>query len=102
MNSLYLEIGKRLKQRREEMSLTQSKVAELLHMSLNFYGCIERGKSKISLEKIILVYEKMGIDPTYLLIGSRSKIDKFEILQDCPEAKISDVKQILHHLRKLY
>lgn len=71
MNSLQMEIGQRLRQRRKEMSLTQSQVAELLQMSLNFYGNIERGKSKISLEKIILVYRVMKIDPTYLLTEIR-------------------------------
>lgn len=40
------------------MKLTQAQIAELLEMSTNFYGDIERGERRLSLEKILLVQEK--------------------------------------------
>lgn len=63
------KIGRRLKRYRVERELTQEKMAELMEISLTFYGQIERGESGISIEKIILLYECLGIDPTHLLIG---------------------------------
>jgi transcriptional regulator with XRE-family HTH domain len=68
---LLINIGDRLRERRKELHLTQSQVAVLLEMSLTFYGGIERGNNRISLEKIILVQQKLGVDPTYLLTGNK-------------------------------
>lgn len=45
------EIGLRLKEIRKENGYTQEQFSELMEMSLNFYGKIERGESRLSIEK---------------------------------------------------
>ena len=64
-----VEIGERLRRQRKKLKMTQEDTAELLEMSTTFYGEIERGNKRLSIEKILLVYERMGLDPTYLLTG---------------------------------
>lgn len=103
MNDLLQGIGTRLREWRKENRLTQSEVAALLDMSLNFYGDIERGKCRLSLEKIILVYEKLGIDPTYLLTGEQhSSVGFYDIIKDCPQDTIFDMEQIVRYASNLY
>lgn len=103
MNDLLQGIGTRLREWRKEKRLTQSEVAALLDMSLNFYGDIERGKCRLSLEKIILVYEKLGIDPTYLLTGEQhSSVGFYDIIKDCPKDTIFDMEQIVRYASNLY
>ena len=103
MSEVLSEIGKRLKQWRKQNRLTQAETADLLEMSENFYGYIERGKCRLSIEKIILVYKKLGIDPTYLLTGEELQtVGFYDIIKDCPKDKIFDMEQIVRYASNLY
>lgn len=103
MNELLKNIGDRLRIQRKIMNLTQAQTAELLEMSTNFYGDIERGECRLSLEKILLVQERMGIDPTYLLTGEKyQKVGFYDIIADCPKDKIFDMEQIVRYASNLY
>ena len=103
MNDVLHDIGERLKKHRKENNLTQSETAKLLEMSLNFYGDIERGKCRLSIEKIILVYERLGIDPTYLLTGEEPPtVSFYDLIKDCPKDKIFDMEQIVRYASNLY
>lgn len=53
-----VEMGERLRRQRKKMKLTQEETAELLEISTTFYGEIERGNKRLSIEKILLVYKK--------------------------------------------
>lgn len=99
---ILVQIGKRLYKRRKEMKLTQEAMAELLEMSITFYGEIERGRKRLSIEKILLVYERTGLDPTYLLTGERLSGEALmEIFKDCPKEKQPVLEQILAYLTEL-
>ena len=102
MEYILVHIGKRLCKRRKEMGLTQEAMAERLGMSLTFYGGIERGRKRLSIEKILLVYEQTGMDPDYLLTG-KGPLDQavMEIFKSCPEEKRPVLEQILSNLTEL-
>ena len=102
MEDILVQIGKRLCKRRKEMGLTQEAMAERIGMSLTFYGGIERGRKRLSIEKILLVYEQTGMDPDYLLTG-KGPLDQavMEIFKSCPEEKRPVLEQILSNLTEL-
>lgn len=101
--NLLVGIGERLRQQRKKLGLTQEQTAELLAMSTTFYGELERGHKRISLEKIILVQEKMNLEPTYLLTGKRLTDSIFvEIFNDCPRDKEYLVEQLSRIVALLY
>ena len=102
MEEILVQIGNRLYKRRKEMKLTQEKMAERLGMSPAFYGAVERGRKRLSIEKMLLVYEQMGMNPDYLLAGERP-MDKItmELFKDCPEEKRPVLEQILSDLTEL-
>ena len=102
MEDILVQIGKRLCKRRKEMGLTQEAMAECLGMSTTFYGEIERGRKRLSIEKILLVYEQTGMDPDYLLTG-KGPLDQavMEIFKSCPEEKRPVLEQILSNLTEL-
>lgn len=103
MENILQDIGKRLRKHRKAKGLTQAQTAELLEISCNFYGDIERGKCRLSIEKIILVYERLGIDPTYLLTGEeQTKVGFYDLISDCPKDKIFDMEQIIRYASNLY
>ncbi len=95
-------IGKRLYKRRKEMKLTQEKMAELLEMSASFYRAVEGGRKRISIEKILLVYERTGMSPDYLLAGEdMAEKAVMEIFKDCPERKQPALEQVLSDLTEI-
>lgn len=55
-------IGKRFKQRREELGLTQDQLAEKLGLTVNYISTIERGASFPRCEKLILLLN--GLETT--------------------------------------
>ena len=85
---VYVKIGERLRKQRRIMGLTQEQAAELLGVSTTYYGEIERGNRKLTIPRILTVYEKMNLEPTYLLTGE-ILTDKVydEIFDGCPRER---------------
>jgi len=54
---LYKRLGIRLRQRRKALKMTQEEVAEKADISLSFYGHIERGTRKFSIDTFIKLIE---------------------------------------------
>lgn len=103
MNSILKEIGERLRAHRKEKGLTQAQVANMLEMSCNFYGDIERGNCRLSIEKLVLVHKLLGIDLTFLLTGEATLPISFnDIISDCPKDKVFDMEQIVRYASNLY
>ena len=100
MKKLYIEIGNRIRERRKIIGITQAEAAELLDISKNFYGDIERGNKRLSLEKVILIYEKFDIDPTYLLTGE-PQTAICNMIKNCPKDKLFDLEQIIRFVIKI-
>lgn len=98
-----IKMGERLRERRSELHITQAEAAELLGLSLSFYGQIERGARKLSLEELVICEDKLGIDSRYLLRGIRP-LDKVvsAYLEDCPNENRYDFEQMIKYAANLY
>ena len=60
------KFGKRLKFLRLERHLTQLELAEILDMSPNFIGMIERGERNTTVENVFKIARALGIKPSNL------------------------------------
>lgn len=60
------KFGKKLKFLRLEKGLTQLELAEILDMSPNFVGMIERGERNTTVENIFKIARALGIKPSNL------------------------------------
>ena len=100
---VYVKIGERLRKQRRIMGLTQEQAAELLGVSTTYYGEIERGNRKLTIPRILTVYEKMNLEPTYLLTGE-ILTDKFydEIFVGCPREKEQALEELIRSISRLY
>ena len=73
----YKEIGKRIKQKRKELNLTQEKLSEMLEISPTYISEIERGTGISSLATITKIANVLNLDLDYLILGiSNTNIDK--------------------------
>ena len=86
---LLVEIGDRLRLRREELGMTQKEAADLLEMSETFYGEIERGNRRLSIERMILVHERMDMSLTWLLAGEQPIVIPEGITRQLPRRRRS-------------
>ncbi len=60
------KFGKRLKSLRLDKELTQLELAEILDMSPNFIGMIERGERNTTVENVFKIARALGIKPSIL------------------------------------
>lgn len=98
---LYKNIGNRLLIKRRELHYTQEQMAEILGVSSGFYGMIERGEKAPSIEKLIIIYEELGIDITYLLTGQDDGNQVANYIDRCPKDKRYDFEQLIKYALNL-
>ena len=60
------KFGKRLKALRVERDLTQLELAEILDLSPNFVGMIERGERNTTVENVFKIARALNIKPDTL------------------------------------
>lgn len=72
MDSLYSEIGGRMRSCRTALRKTQSQIAEAAGIDASFYGQIERGKNVPSVRTVLAIAHALGVEPGTLLPGPRA------------------------------
>lgn len=105
----YKEIGKRIRNEREKLDLTREKFAELLDLSPNFVGQIERGEKKMSLETLVNISDCVRVSVDYIIKGvadDRVQKNKLQKLIDrCSQEEvwlITDmVNSMLPHFKRI-
>jgi transcriptional regulator with XRE-family HTH domain len=55
------ELGKKLRETREKLNMTQEEVASKAGLNTNYYAVIERGEVDPGMEKITKIFEVLGI-----------------------------------------
>lgn len=69
MKDLSQSIGERIAELRKEQHMTQAELAEYLDISVKHCSSVERGLSRLSLEKIIEVADLFHTSLDYLICG---------------------------------
>lgn len=95
-----ISIGKRMRERRKALHLTQEQMAEKLNISIKHYGGVERGDAGLSIENLIEASNILGVNLDYLIKGDEqpdnimpSRIK--EIYFDCPQEKRQHIVELL-------
>lgn len=94
-----VEIGHRLRQKRNELGLTREKFAELADIGAGYYGQLEVGTSQMSIDTLIKVSQAMHLPMEYILFGSgyepgdASAIQ--QLLSQCTERELKLAEEML-------
>ena len=98
-----IQIGKRLRTARQNSGYTQEAFAEALDVGVEHYRKLESGIYGLQPEKLLLLYEKYKIDPTYLITGDKNQTFDMELfLPNCSrEERDRFIDRILTYMRKL-
>lgn len=65
------EFGRRVRERRQELGLSQERLAEGTALHWSFIGRVERGQANLTLRNIVRLGEALSIDPGALVQGLR-------------------------------
>lgn len=72
ISKLNNQIGERLQRARENLGCTQEIFAESLDVAPVHYQRLERGEYALTLDKMVVLHEKYGVDLNYLITGKRT------------------------------
>lgn len=111
MNVDFQIIGKRIKERRKKLHLSQEKLAEMVDKSTVFISNLENGKRGASVESVIMICDTLGLSLDELLVGTVPEgTDRYldmiaTVFQQCTETEkrlISEVVIILFDVMEKY
>ena len=93
------EMGKRKRERREFLNMNRETLSEKLGVSPQFIADIEYGNKGVSLRKLYLLCQALGVSADYILAGERFDDDDDEDLLRAREKVMSilckcDAKQL--------
>ncbi len=63
----YVQLGKRVRIRRQVLELTQEELAEKISVSTSFIGHIERGSRKLSVDTLYDICKVLDVSADFLL-----------------------------------
>ncbi|GKX30348.1 transcriptional regulator [Vallitalea longa] len=97
----YKIIGKRIKESRKSVNMTQEKVSEILGVSPEYVSRIETGAAKLNLEMLVKMSDILDLSPAYLLTGINTKSSDYlnpeitALLRECPPEKINAITEMI-------
>ena len=73
-------LGRRIREERLKLNLTQEKLAEDVNLSMAYIGQIERGERSLTLDNLVVVANRLGVTVDYLLSDSVNPDEDAEYL----------------------
>ena len=74
-------LGKRIREERLRLNLTQEKLAEDVDLTTAYIGQVERGERSLTLENVIKIANRLGVSVDYLLSDSLSTEKDSSLIQ---------------------
>lgn len=85
-----MDIGSKIRDRREDMDLSQREMAKLIPMNQSNYSKIERNIQEPSMEQLRRICEILNLDPRYLL-----NLGNAEFLSPADRKLLADIKKLI-------
>lgn len=92
-----MNIGEKIRNKREDMDLSQRDMAKLIPMNQSNYSKIERDLQEPSIEQLRRICQILKLDPRYLL-----NLEEYESLSNKDIKLLSDIKEFIkiHDIEK--
>ena len=87
-----MNIGIKIKNKREDLDLSQQDMANLIPMNQSNYSKIERDLQEPSLEQLRRICQILKLDPRYLL-----SLDEFEYISNEDAKLLKDAKEFINN-----
>lgn len=93
----FVALGKRIRQQRKMLKMTQEELAVAAEVSTSYIGHIERGIKRCSLETLVAIANTLGVTPDMLLQDSLDDglTGRSEGLSDKGRSMLQDIANVL-------
>lgn len=91
----YIDLGRRVRQLRKDMHITQEELAERVDISASFLGHIERGTRIASLETLVKLCRALNTHPNHLLAFTGDQAAS-PFPADMPEATRAQLAELFY------
>lgn len=105
----YVDLGVRIKKRREELKMSQAELASLADLSTQHISNVENARSKIGLEKLTTIANVLECSMDELLCGSLRAGSRAvysdeisAIIEDFSDAEIRVLPEFLRNYNYIY
>ena len=99
-----LLIGKRLREARVKLNWSKAEFAAAFDVTEEHYRKLEAGTCGLSTDKILILYDRYGIDPAYLITGinkeKKFNLDAF-VANSSPEQREEFFDSVLAYFSRL-
>lgn len=85
-----MKIGEKIRNKREDMDISQREIAEMIPMNQSNYSKIERDVQEPSVEQLRRICQILKLDPRYLL-----NLGEFESISEDDMKLLSDIKELI-------
>lgn len=85
-----MKIGEKIRNRREDMDISQREMAQKIPMNQSNYSKIERDVQEPNLEQLRKICEILQLDPRYLL-----QLEEYAAITDADMHLLRDVKKLI-------
>ena len=85
-----MNIGEKIRNKREDMDLSQQDIATLIPMNQSNYSKIERGLQEPNLDQLRRICQILNLDPRFLL-----GVGEYETLSDKDMKLLADIKEFI-------
>jgi len=85
-----MNIGDKIRNKREDLDLSQRDMANLIPMNQSNYSKIERGVQEPNLEQLRRICQILKLDPRFLL-----NIEEFETVSEADMKMLADIKMFV-------
>lgn len=106
----YKRLGKRIREERQRLNLTQAQLAEDIDISDTYMGAIEQGERSLTLDTLVKLVNRLGVSVDYMLSDSvrdsnANIINQFLQITDCQplerkQMAINVLRTIFSHFDK--
>lgn len=96
----YQQIGRRIRSEREKLNLTVEKLSEIMDLTPNYLGKVERGEKNPSLQTLVKISNCLRVSIAYHIYGEVQKefIDTTELgelIAKCPKQEINFIADMI-------
>lgn len=104
MKMAFKHIGRRIREERTKLRLTQEELSEAAEVNNSYIGQIERGEKNPSLETVVSVAKALGVTVDYLLqeeVSVRPNALLDELMAVVKDKEPDEIRLILHISRMI-
>jgi len=99
MKKTSVEIGMRIRRKREELHLTREQLCSAIDISPHFLSEIERGKKGASAETVIKLCKGLFVSADYLLLGKEQLADVSDLITSIKKIDTKYIPLAEDHLK---